>query len=360
MQPTLVTTVQNLSLGAAAGTTPRQERELTCSRPCLTWAPALRGTPPPPPPGSGPIFLTLCHMLCCSLLNYCAAATRLVVPQKLASKRQLAKIVLLAVIFLLTIVLGNISLRYIPGGCCAPLAAAGALVPPVSSTLPCVLAASVPHRFLAAAFGLAQAASAMPGTPCRAAQPNQGSAPPLALAPGSTKAILLVCLSAPPQSPSTKPSAPPPPPSLRCWPFCCFGRRRRRERTCRSSPWWVLPALGPWPNVRLARRCSTRPALPLGPTVPSRARAATALSRRPPCPALGPTTPATSTHLPALLSLFVPPSLLFIPPSVLLNPPSVLLCRWWASSSPLMPSPCLIWSALPPASPPPAPGRSSR
>ncbi|KAL4435609.1 hypothetical protein ABPG77_002572 [Micractinium sp. CCAP 211/92] len=62
----------------------------------------------------GPIFLTLCHMLCCSLLSYCAAVTRLVVPQKLASRRQLAKIVLLAVIFLLTIVLGNISLRYIP------------------------------------------------------------------------------------------------------------------------------------------------------------------------------------------------------------------------------------------------------
>lgn len=49
-----------------------------------------------------PIFLTLCHMLVCSTLSYCAAATRVVVLQKLSSKRQLAKIVLLAVIFLLT------------------------------------------------------------------------------------------------------------------------------------------------------------------------------------------------------------------------------------------------------------------
>ncbi|KAL4425236.1 hypothetical protein ABPG75_009252 [Micractinium tetrahymenae] len=62
----------------------------------------------------GPIFLTLCHMLCCSALSYCAAASRLVVPQPLSSNRQLGKIVLLAVIFLLTIVLGNVSLRYIP------------------------------------------------------------------------------------------------------------------------------------------------------------------------------------------------------------------------------------------------------
>lgn len=61
-----------------------------------------------------PVFLTLCHMLACSFMSYCVAASRLVTLQPVTSRRQFYKISLLALVFCLTVVLGNVSLRYIP------------------------------------------------------------------------------------------------------------------------------------------------------------------------------------------------------------------------------------------------------
>jgi drug/metabolite transporter (DMT)-like permease len=60
------------------------------------------------------VFLTLCHMLACSATSYAVAATRLVPLQPIKSRAQLGKIAVLAVVFCLTVVLGNVSLRYIP------------------------------------------------------------------------------------------------------------------------------------------------------------------------------------------------------------------------------------------------------
>lgn len=61
-----------------------------------------------------PVFLTLCHMLACSCMSYCVAASRLVTLQPVTSRRQFYKISLLALIFCLTVVLGNVSLKFIP------------------------------------------------------------------------------------------------------------------------------------------------------------------------------------------------------------------------------------------------------
>lgn len=62
-----------------------------------------------------PIFLTLCHMTACSLLSYVAIAFMKVVPmQSVRSKIQLAKIAGLSVVFCLSVVCGNVSLRYLP------------------------------------------------------------------------------------------------------------------------------------------------------------------------------------------------------------------------------------------------------
>ncbi|KAL4420979.1 hypothetical protein ABPG77_001298 [Micractinium sp. CCAP 211/92] len=61
-----------------------------------------------------PVFLTLCHMLACSFMSYCVAASRLVTLQPVTSRRQFYKISLLALIFCLTVVLGNVSLKFIP------------------------------------------------------------------------------------------------------------------------------------------------------------------------------------------------------------------------------------------------------
>tara|TARA_B110000459_G_C16561651_1_gene471872 strand:- start:199 stop:1173 length:975 start_codon:yes stop_codon:yes gene_type:complete len=61
-----------------------------------------------------PIFLTMCHMVMCLVL---AAATRslgLVPRQNLKSRRHLAKIAVLAVVFVASVVGGNVSLRFIP------------------------------------------------------------------------------------------------------------------------------------------------------------------------------------------------------------------------------------------------------
>ncbi|PSC75246.1 putative sugar phosphate phosphate translocator [Micractinium conductrix] len=61
-----------------------------------------------------PVFLTLCHMLACSCMSYGVAASRLVTLQPVTSRRQFYKISLLALIFCLTVVLGNVSLKFIP------------------------------------------------------------------------------------------------------------------------------------------------------------------------------------------------------------------------------------------------------
>ncbi|KAL6200286.1 hypothetical protein ACLB2K_030068 [Fragaria x ananassa] len=61
-----------------------------------------------------PIFLTLCHMLACSLLSYIAIAGLKVVPmQSIRSRVQFMKISSLGFIFCLSVVGGNISLRYL-------------------------------------------------------------------------------------------------------------------------------------------------------------------------------------------------------------------------------------------------------
>ncbi|CAI8596836.1 unnamed protein product [Vicia faba] len=62
-----------------------------------------------------PIFLTLCHMMACSILSYIAMSWMKVVPmQTVRSKVQFMKISSLGLIFCLSVVGGNISLRYLP------------------------------------------------------------------------------------------------------------------------------------------------------------------------------------------------------------------------------------------------------
>ncbi|XP_022939307.1 probable sugar phosphate/phosphate translocator At3g11320 [Cucurbita moschata] len=62
-----------------------------------------------------PIFLTMCHMTACSLFSYLAIAWFKVVPlQTLRSRLQFFKISALSFIFCISVVFGNISLRYLP------------------------------------------------------------------------------------------------------------------------------------------------------------------------------------------------------------------------------------------------------
>ncbi|XP_004500210.1 probable sugar phosphate/phosphate translocator At3g11320 [Cicer arietinum] len=62
-----------------------------------------------------PIFLTLCHMMACSILSYIAMSWMKVVPmQTVRSKVQFVKISSLGLIFCLSVVGGNISLKYLP------------------------------------------------------------------------------------------------------------------------------------------------------------------------------------------------------------------------------------------------------
>ncbi|KAF4386146.1 hypothetical protein F8388_016398 [Cannabis sativa] len=62
-----------------------------------------------------PIFLTMCHMTACSLLSYIAIAWMKMVPmQTIRSWVQLMKIAALSFIFCISVVFGNISLRYLP------------------------------------------------------------------------------------------------------------------------------------------------------------------------------------------------------------------------------------------------------
>lgn len=61
-----------------------------------------------------PVFLTLCHMMACATLGYLLSMSQFTPIKPLKSKKQLWKICLLATIFCITIVLGNLSLKYIP------------------------------------------------------------------------------------------------------------------------------------------------------------------------------------------------------------------------------------------------------
>ncbi|CAL8462871.1 g2405 [Coccomyxa elongata] len=61
-----------------------------------------------------PVFLTFCHMLACVILSQATHASGIVKLQPLQSRRQFLKVSTLATTFLLSVVLGNVSLRYIP------------------------------------------------------------------------------------------------------------------------------------------------------------------------------------------------------------------------------------------------------
>ena len=61
-----------------------------------------------------PVFLTLCHMLACVILSMAFSTTQYVPKKSVSSNGQLIKISLLAVVFAMSVVLGNVSLRFIP------------------------------------------------------------------------------------------------------------------------------------------------------------------------------------------------------------------------------------------------------
>eukprot|EP00878_Enallax_costatus_P016147 GHUV01016936.1.p1 GENE.GHUV01016936.1~~GHUV01016936.1.p1 ORF type:complete len:206 (+),score=54.76 GHUV01016936.1:354-971(+) len=65
-------------------------------------------------PFKAPVFLTLCHMMACATLGYLLSMGQFTPIKPLKSKKQLWNICLLATIFCITIVLGNLSLKYIP------------------------------------------------------------------------------------------------------------------------------------------------------------------------------------------------------------------------------------------------------
>lgn len=61
-----------------------------------------------------PILLTLCHMLACSFLGYTFSCIKITPIQPWKSRSQVTRVCSLSVLFCLTIVLGNLSLKYIP------------------------------------------------------------------------------------------------------------------------------------------------------------------------------------------------------------------------------------------------------
>ncbi|XP_044509148.1 probable sugar phosphate/phosphate translocator At3g11320 [Mangifera indica] len=62
-----------------------------------------------------PIFLTMCHMTACSLLSYIAIAWMKMVPmQTIRSRLQFLKITALSFVFCISVVFGNVSLRFLP------------------------------------------------------------------------------------------------------------------------------------------------------------------------------------------------------------------------------------------------------
>lgn len=61
-----------------------------------------------------PVFLTVCHMFACVVLSSAFSTTTYVPKKRVQSSQQLLKIAVLATVFALSVVLGNISLKYIP------------------------------------------------------------------------------------------------------------------------------------------------------------------------------------------------------------------------------------------------------
>ena len=80
-----------------------------------------------------PVFLTLCHMLACSTMGAGAAAARVVPPQPIKSPEQFRKIAALAMVFCLSVVLGNVALRFIP----VSFSQVGIAVAPANGLQPC-------------------------------------------------------------------------------------------------------------------------------------------------------------------------------------------------------------------------------
>lgn len=61
-----------------------------------------------------PIFLTMCHMAMCATLAFAVRAAGIAPRQNLKSRRHAIKVAVLAVVFVASVVGGNISLRFIP------------------------------------------------------------------------------------------------------------------------------------------------------------------------------------------------------------------------------------------------------
>ena len=61
-----------------------------------------------------PVFLTLCHMLACVILSTAFSTSKHVPKKSIHSNKQLLKISLLAIVFAMSVLLGNVSLRFIP------------------------------------------------------------------------------------------------------------------------------------------------------------------------------------------------------------------------------------------------------
>ncbi len=62
-----------------------------------------------------PMFLTMFHMIACSILSYINTQIFKLVPKEsIKSKSQFYKISVLSLVFVFSVVGGNISLRYIP------------------------------------------------------------------------------------------------------------------------------------------------------------------------------------------------------------------------------------------------------
>lgn len=74
-----------------------------------------------------PVLLTLMHMVACSILTIGTVTIRAVKFERLQNMKQLGNVCLLSVVFMATIILGNVSLRFIPVsfnqviGACTPV-----------------------------------------------------------------------------------------------------------------------------------------------------------------------------------------------------------------------------------------------
>lgn len=86
-----------------------------------------------------PVFLTLCHMISCSLFANMTVALGTMPKKDVKTCRQGAKIAVLALVFCLSVVLGNVSLRFMP---VSFNQAVGATSPFVTAVLSCLILGS--------------------------------------------------------------------------------------------------------------------------------------------------------------------------------------------------------------------------